>query len=58
MIRDSAYHDLKQGLVKWNKGTKNVLNGLMVQEKALEFATLPQQQNWLNHLSFFAITVI
>ena len=42
MIRNSPYHDLEHGPVKWVqtfREQKIVLNGLMVLEKALEFAT-------------------
>ena len=42
MIRNSPFHELEQGLVKWIRTVRDrkiALNGPMVQEKALEFAT-------------------
>ena len=41
MIKNSLFYELEQALIKWIhfvRETKSALDGLMVQEKATEFA--------------------
>ena len=49
MIRDSPHHNLEQSLVKWIhvvREKKVALTGPMVQEKAIEFATLSGEKDF------------